>query len=974
MTEQDHALANLAAQVDAHFPGRRFNFSTGRDMGGSFQAETVPAGELVRRIASVEIGEKGEGPLWSPFKWRDGRRLAALAEFADLLVLDSDRGETLFAIEDALRAAGLAGLVVPSSSHGKRSTSLKASELEHWRAAIKELEGDEADMRVARMLEMEGKLVPAIARTAREGGRRREIQTYRNARGSEQREVEFVDIAHDPVPKFRIVLFLAQRWSASDYPSAGEAMRAWEDAHQATTDRLGLALDESVGDTGRLFFETRVQPVLLDTARRARLFVPGAALDLSTLPAPRPRSRVRPLRKRPGRPAAGGAVSEFDGMWTRPDGTKLDLRDWAAGARDFKIVDALMDPSNPDRNPIELDERGERDGKLHIRCPFEDEHGTERDGGTFVMNQGTGRAQGFVVSCQHHACRGRDRTEYVARMLDDRTLLEPDLNDRRFRPIEFEPVEVEATTPATSTSDRPASPAGVGPFAGVEPLDLFAGDGLAGKPDLPTGLLPSVIEDFARDVAGRGGVEAGMPAAACLAAIAGALHDGFVIQPQQLDTEYTQSARLWITVVADPGVGKSHAIEPPTLQLRAIESRWAKEDARTRAAYEAAVETHKKRRTDAAADPRPSDDAWTEPPSEPESRRIVVDDLTTEALAGILATNPRGVLSLPNELTGWLGSFDAYRGTRGQGKDRSLWLRAFDGGPLTIDRATRRSLQVENWGVSILGGIQPDRLRRLAAKGELDADGLLQRFLTVWGRRVGTPVDQKPSEAAARNWQNLLESIAAARPSDFGRVVLSPAASEVFRSVQDLSVDLCALPSTSSAFQGHLSKWRGLYARLLLVIHAAESFDIDGRMLDRVDVDTARRTRDLLVRWLLPHSAALYREVIGTSGGAKHAEWIAGFILAHRKDTVSARDLMRAYRDLGDDEDAARRAMRPLEGAGWAIADERNNGKPPKAWAINPHVHAIFDERAQQEKARREAERQKLREIQERIAALSEPV
>lgn len=970
MTDNDHALQELAAQVEAHFPSRRFNISTGRDMGSGFQAETVPAGELVRRIATIELGEKGDGALWSPFKWRDGRRLAANAELADLLVLDSDKGETLFAIEDALRAAGLAGLVVPSSSHGKRSSSLKASEFEYWRAAIQELEGEEADMRVSRMLEMEGKLVPTIARTAREVGRRRDIQTYRTARGTEQREVEFLNIAHDPVPKFRLVLFLAQRWSASTYPSAGEAMRAWEDAHQATANRLGLALDETVGDTGRLFFETRVQPVHVDTARRARLFVPGQALNLSTLPAPKPRSRIRPLRKRLGRPAAGGAGSNFDGMWTRPNGTKLDLRAWAAGARDFKIVDALMDPSNPDRNLIELDERGERDGKLHIQCPFADEHGTERGGGTFVMNQGTGRAQGFVVSCQHDACRGRDRTEFIDRMLDERNILEPDLHDRRFRPAEFEPVEVEPTTPATSAPERRAAPAGADPFTGVEPLDLFAGDGLAGKPDLPAGLLPPVVEDFARDVAGRVGVEAGMPVAACLAAIAGVLHDGFVIQPRQLDTEWTESARLWVQVVADPGVGKSPALEPGIRPLRAIERRWAKEDGRTRAAYEAAIEAHKKRRSEAAPDPQPSDDAWTEPPAEPEVRRILVDDLTTEALASILATNPRGVLSLPDELTGWLGQFDAYRGN--QGKDRPLWLRAFQGGPLTIDRATRRSLQVENFSVSILGGIQPDKLRRLAAKGELDADGLLQRFLTVWGRRIGTPVDRKPNEAASRNWRVLLESIAEARPSDFStsRVVLTPDASEVFQGVLELSADLCALPTTSGAFRGHLSKWGALYARLLLVIHTAESFDLAGRMLDRVDLDTARRTRDLLVRWLLPHAAALYREVIGAGGGAKHAEWIAGFILAHRKDTVSARDLMRAYRDLGDDEDAARRAMRPLEGAGWAIPEERSNGKPPKAWAINPRVHAIFGERAQAEKARREGERQKLREIRERIASL----
>lgn len=893
MTDLDPALATLAAEVDAHFPARRFSVSTGRDMGRGFEADTLPAGELVRHIAAIGMGEKGDGPFWSPFAWKEGHRLAANVEHADLLVLDSDRGETLFAIEDALRAAGLAGLAIPSSSHGKRSTgSVKAAELDAWRAAIREIEGDDADTRVARFLEMERRLVPAIARTARELGRRREVQTVRTPRGADRREVELLDIAHDPVPKFRVALFLSKRWSALAYPSAGEAMRAWESAYLATIDLLGLDLDEAAADTGRLFYPTRVPIAALDAARRARRFIPGRALDLASLPTPKPRSRIPRYRKRPGRSVTGSPDAAFSGVWTRHDGSLFDLRAWAAeGGRDFRIRDALLDTSRSERTAIELDERGETEGRLHIECPFAEEHGSTRRGGTFVMNPGAGRgARGFVASCQHDACRGRDRLEFVARMLDDRILLETDLHDRQFRPVEFEPVETDRASPPPSTPPRRTTPAGADPFAGVEPLDLFAGDGLAGKPDLPAGLLPAVIEDFARDVAGRVGVEAGMPAAACIAAIAGALDDGFVVQPRQLDTEWTESARLWIQVVADPGIGKSPAIEPGIRPLRAIERRWAKEDGKTRAAYEAAIEAHKKRRIEAAGDPRPGGDAAAEPPAEPEFRRVLVDDLTTEALAGILATNPRGVLSLPDELTGWLGQFDAYRGN--QGKDRPLWLRAFQGGPLTIDRATRRSLQVENFSVSILGGIQPDKLRRVAAKGELADDGLLQRFITVWGRRTGTPVDRKPDEVAGRNWRALLESIAEARPSDFGtsRVVLTPAASAVFQSVLDLSADLCALPTTSGAFRGHLSKWGAIYARLLLVVHAAQSFDVAGRMLDRVDLDTAERTRNLLVRWLLPHGAALYREVIGTGAGAKHGEWIAGFILAHRKDTVSARD------------------------------------------------------------------------------------
>jgi len=984
----DNAIEALALQVEQAFPGKTFTLSTGRGYSDGFIAREVGAAELVRQVAGVTEGNKGDGARWSHFAWRNGRRLSANASRADLLILDSDKGASRFEIEDALKREGLAGLIVPSSSHGKRTTKIKAAPFDSWRAAIVEIEGPDADTRVARFLEMEGHLIPAVAKTARETGRHKETETKKTTRGKEIREVEYVDTEHAPCPKFRVVLFLAKPWIVAEHGTSSEAQKVWENAYLATLDLLGLDLDETSADVSRLFYETRVPATMLDVARRERCFLSGRAFDPFALGEPKPRIRQVRYRKRPGKPATATGSSDFDGLWTRPDGSTRNLRAWAAENGDkFRIIDALLDTSRPERRAIVLDDRGERNGRLHIECPFHDEHSSTKGGGTYVSNPGTGRNRGSTVKCQHHACLERDRLEFYCRMLDDGTLLEND-----FRSDEFGVGETDATPSTPEANDngnaeRPNATPNQGNtatkslFDGIEPLDLFADDGLAGKPDLPAGLLPGVIEDFARDVAERLGVEAGMPAASCLAALAGALHDGYVIQPRQLDTEWTESARLWIQVVADPGVGKTPAIEPALRPLRGVEHDWIKEDTRKRAAYEIALEEHKKRikkGTDKAAGLAPGEDSsrlWAEvePPQEPEFRRVFVDDLTTEALAGILKTNPRGVLSSVDELSGWLGAFDAYRsGTTG--KDRPIWLRAFQGGRYTIDRATRGHIVVENMSVSILGGIQPEKLRQLAAKGGLADDGLLQRFLTVWGRRTGSSIDRRPDDAAARYWRELLEGAAAARPVDFDttRVLMTPAASEVFESVLRWSGDLCALPSTSPAFRGHLSKWGALYARLVLILHAAESFDLSGRLLERVGVDTAERARALLLKFFLPHSAALYREIVGTgAGGTQHGEWIAGFILAHGLERVSLRDLRRAYRDLRDDEDATRRAMRPLEFAGWALPVERSNGKPPQEWVINPAAHRVFGQRAAAEKARREAERAKIQAIAGRMAELS---
>ena len=120
------------------------------------------------------------------------------------------------------------------------------------------------------------------------------------------------------------------------------------------------------------------------------------------------------------------------------------------------------------------------------------------------------------------------------------------------------------------------------------------------------------------------------------------------------------------------------------------------------------------------------DEARTEPVP-----TVIVEDTTTEALRDTLRDNERGVIAVYEELDSWIGSHDAYRA--GSSKDRAEWLRLYDGGPHTVDRATgsvkQRHVFVPNWGASILGATTYAALRRHAKN--LPPDGLLQRFLVV---------------------------------------------------------------------------------------------------------------------------------------------------------------------------------------------------------------------------------------------------
>jgi hypothetical protein len=111
----------------------------------------------------------------------------------------------------------------------------------------------------------------------------------------------------------------------------------------------------------------------------------------------------------------------------------------------------------------------------------------------------------------------------------------------------------------------------------------------------------------------------------------------------------------------------------------------------------------------------------------PHSPRLVLNDATIERLGAILARQPRGTLQMRDELAGWLEEMQRYAGG---GTDRPFWLEAFGGRGFTVERMGREPLTIDRLSIGVLGGIQPDRLKRLLFKS--DDDGLLARFLPIW--------------------------------------------------------------------------------------------------------------------------------------------------------------------------------------------------------------------------------------------------
>jgi hypothetical protein len=483
-----------------------------------------------------------------------------------------------------------------------------------------------------------------------------------------------------------------------------------------------------------------------------------------------------------------------------------------------------------------------------------------------------------------------------------------------------------------------------------EPFDIF-GDARPAQLSSPSrGSLPDVLERWSRSEARRKGVSEAFAAAAAVAVVAGAVGNGLTIQPRRQDTGWRVPSALWVSLVDQPGSGKSPVIAAALKPLNDLDA-----ERRKAAAAQAMLEQAAR-----AAEPK---GRKGQSPAKPVPRSLV-DNTTMEKLVSLLAENPRGLLQKPDELASLFGALGAYKKS-GEG-DRGQLLRLYDGGSITVDRQGSGTTHAENALLSILSGTQPDRIGKVAR--ELGSDGMLQRFLFVLGDEIerGGGVDEAPDEPAERDYHELVRYLATAELRGRAPVVLSDEAHSVLTAAEGRIRALKHCPGVPGAWAEHVAKWNGTLYRITLAFHAVECWRawsiVDGVFPEfypqPVSGDTARRAA-LFSSFLLRHALAFYQRFFEHGATGKDARRFAGFILtAPDKTTYSRRDVGQAIRELRDRRQLYL-ATRELEDIGWLRAAARDAEGVSK-WEVNPAVHVRFADRAQWEIEERRAKRESI--------------
>jgi hypothetical protein len=212
----------------------------------------------------------------------------------------------------------------------------------------------------------------------------------------------------------------------------------------------------------------------------------------------------------------------------------------------------------------------------------------------------------------------------------------------------------------------------------------------------PVDALPMLLQQATHVQSRTIGTDPAVTAISLLVASAGIVGNGVRVA---IHPAWDEAVGLWAMIVAPSGSMKSSAIRVISELTRTVESKLKLPD-----------------------------------PDKPELReRITTSDPTVEALGVLAAQNPRGLLILNDELSGFVDAIGQYK--KGGNGDTAFYLAATEGMGHRIDRKTTASVDVPRLLCSMLGTIQPKVAKRVLSQEERANNGFTARFLVVYPSR-----------------------------------------------------------------------------------------------------------------------------------------------------------------------------------------------------------------------------------------------
>jgi hypothetical protein len=441
------------------------------------------------------------------------------------------------------------------------------------------------------------------------------------------------------------------------------------------------------------------------------------------------------------------------------------------------------------------------------------------------------------------------------------------------------------------------SPSANGQRAGAQTRREPEAEAWPAPEPFPLDVLPSCLREYVSAVAEALPCPVDYAAVPLLALAGGAIGASRALR---IKHGWHERPCVYAAIVAIPGSAKTPALKLLAQPIYREQSR---------------LYAHYKRAVTAWDSEKDEDERWPKPVLS----TIYVADTTTEALARILESNPRGVTMIRDELTAWVGSMDQYR-ARGRGSDRQFWLSAWAGEAIRVDRRSQEDqpVFVSHPFVSVVGGLPPAMLSRLSPKHGLE-DGFLDRILFSY---------PKPAMAHGENWRAIPEELENAweivlhylrnlKPEwdDDGQprphyVRFDTSGRLAWERFTTWLAD--QINTGPELMRGPLMKMRGYGARLTLIVHCLRMAGGEAHNED-VDLESMDRAAKL-IRYFASHTAKVFGILI--EADEEHERRMLIGLIRGRGGQITVRELMRASRRYRESAELALAALNGLVGAG----------------------------------------------------------
>jgi hypothetical protein len=362
---------------------------------------------------------------------------------------------------------------------------------------------------------------------------------------------------------------------------------------------------------------------------------------------------------------------------------------------------------------------------------------------------------------------------------------------------------------------------------------------------------------------------------------------------------WVSSSLMYAAFVGLPGDRKSPALDHASQPLHELQARLTTEHEDAYRQYKDDQATYE---VQAAAWQRAIKDGNARPsekprePAPPTLRRVVVQDITFESLADLLAVNGRGMAMVRDELSGFVRSMDQYRA--GKGSDRQHYLSIWNSSRLFVDRKHKpEPTIVPRPFLSIVGAIQPDILSEMSDEQGRE-DGFIHRFLFSYPDSVPTDwTEDELSERVRQGYADVLDLLWRLEPEEHNgrelpRVVRFTAAGREewvrfdrahHREMND--------PLSDDSLRGPWAKLEAYCGRIALTLHMARyvTGEAESEAVDEISVLSAWE----LIDYFKAHARRVYARLYSSKDDVRLADALSWLGKQERR-AASVRDFCRA--------------------------------------------------------------------------------